>query len=141
MSVDSAWLGHGDPERGLGRHVNIVAGRAPFTDDSPKLYAYMHQGVTSAAARLDQFLSRNGVGIDERVPLISDAGEFEKVIQASQLARGWILDWFHIAMKFKAAQRSVFGSKMIASLDRESVEAGTDQTEQTMRPWPRATAA
>ncbi|KAE8757273.1 MULTISPECIES: hypothetical protein [Paraburkholderia] len=51
-----------------------------------------------------------------------DVGEFEKAVQGSQLARGRILDWFHIAIKFKAEQRSVFGSKMIASLERESVE-------------------
>jgi hypothetical protein len=43
-------------------------------------------------------------------------------VEGSQLARGRILDWFHIAMKFKAAQRSVLGSKMIGSLERESVE-------------------
>jgi hypothetical protein len=43
-------------------------------------------------------------------------------VQGSQLARGRILDWFHIAMKFKEAQRSVFGSKMIASLEQESME-------------------
>jgi hypothetical protein len=63
------------------------------------------------------------VAHDERVTVISDdAGEFEKAVQGSQLARGRILDWFHIAMKFKAVQRSVFGSKMITSLERESVE-------------------
>jgi hypothetical protein len=95
------------------------------------LYAYVHREVISAAARLDQFLSRHGVATDERVPVISDdAGEFEKTVQGSQLARGRILDWFHIAMKFKAAQRSVFGSKMIASLERESVE-----TEITYAKW------
>ncbi|HRO60409.1 MAG TPA: hypothetical protein PK177_14790 [Burkholderiaceae bacterium] len=55
-----------------------------------------------------------------------DAGEFEKTVQGSQLARGRILDWFHIAMKFKAAQRSVFGSKTIDSLERESVETEID---------------
>ena len=123
MSVDSAWLRHCDSVGGQGRHVNIVAGRATFADGPPKLYAYVHKEVTSAGARLDQFLSRNGVGIDERVTLISDdAGEFDKAVEGSQLVRGRILDWFHIAMKFKAAQRSVFGSKMIGSLERESVE-------------------
>jgi len=66
---------------------------------------------------------RNGVGFDERVTLISDnAGEFDKAVEGSQLVRGRILDWFHIAMKFKVAQRSVFGSKMIGSLERVSVE-------------------
>jgi hypothetical protein len=103
--------------------VNIVAGRATFTDGLPKLYAYVHREVTSAAARLDQFLWRNGVAINERVTVISDdAGEFAKTVEGSQLARGRILDWFHIAMKFQAAQRSVFGSKMIDSMERELVE-------------------
>jgi hypothetical protein len=123
VSVDSAWLRHCDSIGGQGRHVNIVAGRATFTDGPPKLYAYVYKEVTSAGARLDQFLSRNGVSTDERVTLISDdAGEFNKAVEGSQLARGRILDWFHIAMKFKAAQRSVLGSKMIGSLERESVE-------------------
>jgi hypothetical protein len=77
-----------------------------------RLYAYVHREVTSAAARLDQFLSRNGVASDERVTVISDdAGEFAKTVEDSQLARGRILEWFHIAMKFQAAQRSVFGEK------------------------------
>jgi hypothetical protein len=84
----------------------------------------VHKEVTSAAARLDQFLSRNGVASDERVTVISDdAGEFGKTVEGSQLARGRILDWFHIAMKFRAAERSVFGSKMIDSMERESVES------------------
>jgi len=123
VSIDSAWLRHCDSVGGQGRHVNMVAVRATFTGGTPKLYAYVHKEVTSAGARLDQFLSRNGVGIDERVTLISDdAGEFDKAVEGSQLVRGRILDWFHIAMKFKAAQRSVFGSKMIGSLERESVE-------------------
>ncbi|MFP3645820.1 ISKra4 family transposase [Paraburkholderia sp. SIMBA_054] len=124
VSVDSAWLRNCDPGRDPGRHVNIVAGRATFTDSRSKLYAYVHKEVTSAAARLDQFLSRYGVASDERVTVISDdAGEFGKTVEGSQLARGRILDWFHIAMKFRAAERSVFGSKMIDSMERESVEA------------------
>jgi hypothetical protein len=64
--------------------------------------------VPSAAARLDQFLCASGVSPDKRVTVISDdAGEFGKVVEGSQLARGRILDWFHIAMKFKAAENSV----------------------------------
>ncbi|SAL87124.1 hypothetical protein AWB68_08285 [Caballeronia choica] len=52
----------------------------------------------------------------------NDAGEFAKTVEGSQLARDRILDWFHIAMKFRAVQRSVFGSKMIDLMERESVE-------------------
>jgi hypothetical protein len=123
VSVDSAWLRSCDQLRSPGGHVNIETGRATFTDGPPKLYAYVHKEVKSAAARLDQFLSQNGVASDERVTVISDdAGEFAKTVEGSQLARGRILDRFHIAMKFQAAQRSVFGSKMIDSMERESVE-------------------
>ena len=89
-----------------------------------KVEAPAIRGSVAAAARLDQFLSTSGVLPNERVTVISDdAGEFSKAVEGSQLARGRILDWFHIAMKFKAAQRSVFGSKVIASLERESVES------------------
>ena len=131
VGVDSAWLRNCESGRDPGRHVNIVTGRATFTDGPPKLYAYVHREVTSAAARLDQFLSRNGMASDERVTVISDdAGEFAKTVEGSQLARGRILDWFHIAMKFQVAQRSVFGSKMIDSMDQESVE-----TEITHAKW------
>src|SRR5258705_13633 len=89
VSVDSAWLRHCDSVGGQGRHVNIVAGRATFADGPPKLYAYVHKEVTSTGARLDQFLSRNGVGIDERVTLISeDAGELAKTVEGRQRGRG-----------------------------------------------------
>jgi len=71
---------------------------------------------------LDQFLCESGVDPNERVTVISDdAGEFDKAVQRSQLARGRILDWFHIAMKFKAAQNSIFGSTTIEPLEREAV--------------------
>jgi hypothetical protein len=83
----------------------------------------VHKQVPSAAARLDQFLSASGVGPNERVTVISDdAGELGKAVEGSQLARGRILDWFHIAMKFKAAENSVFGSATIEPLERGAVE-------------------
>ena len=142
VSVDSAWLNFSSSpksrkaERDLAelrspwtkklvqeRHVNIVAGRATFADRAPRLYAYVHKQVPSAAARLDQFLCASGVAPNERVTVISDdAGEFGKAVEGSQLARGRILDWFHIAMKFKAAENSVFGSATIEPLERGAVK-------------------
>ncbi len=93
----------------------------------PRLYAYVHKQVPSAAARLDQFLGESGVDHNERVTVIcDDAGEFDKAVQSSQLARGRILDWFHIAMKFKAAENSVFGSTVVESLEREAVTRTID---------------
>ena len=48
-------------------------------------------------------------------------GEFVKAVQGSALARGRILDWFHIAMKFKAAENSVWGSKHVEPHERDRV--------------------
>jgi hypothetical protein len=103
-------------------HVNIVAGRATFARRSARVYGYVHKEVDSAADRLDQFLRAGGVRTDERVTVISDdAGEFVKAVRGSELARGRILDWFHIAMKFKAAQNSVRGSKLFEPHERDMV--------------------
>jgi len=55
--------------------------------------------------------------------ICDDAGEFVKAVQGSQLARSRILDWFHIAMKFKAAENSVLGSATIEPPARASVES------------------
>ena len=79
VAVDSAWLRHCDPPHRQGRHVNIVAGRATFEDGHNRVYAYVHNQVASAAARLDQFLCASGIGPNQRVTILSDgAGEFEK---------------------------------------------------------------
>ncbi|WP_089163694.1 ISKra4 family transposase [Caballeronia sordidicola] len=109
------------------RHFNIVAGRATLTDRTPRLYAYVHKLVPSAPARLDQFPFASGVAPDERVTVISDdAGEFGKAVDGSQLARGRILDWFHIAMKFKADKNSVSGSQTMEPHERIAVETEID---------------
>lgn len=123
LAVDSAWLKHCDPPRRQGRHVNLVAGRACFEGGRTRVYAYVHNQVPSAAARLDAFLSTSGVHRGERVTILSDgAGEFEKAAKGCNQPTCRILDWFHVAMKFKATQRSVLGCKFIDSLERDGIE-------------------
>jgi hypothetical protein len=114
VSVDSAWLKHCAPpkQKFMGRQVNIVAGRATRADGTSQVVAYVGKRVASPAARLDHFLMHQGVKTDERVTVISDgAGEFTKAVDGSQLARGRVLDWFHIAMRFRAAEQSILGAK------------------------------
>ena len=103
FAVDSAWLRHCHLPRRQGRHVNLVAGRACFEDGKNRIYAYVHNQVPSAATRLDQFLTSYGVGHSERVTIFTDgAGEFEKAVNGASRPTCRILDWFHIAMKFRA---------------------------------------
>ena len=123
ISIDSAWLKHYHPTKGLGQQVNVAAGRATLADGSTRVYAYVGKRVRSGAARLDHFLGQCGVRWDERVTVISDgAGEFATAVVGSRLARGRILDWFHIAMKFRAAEQSVISSRRQAGPDWDWVE-------------------
>ena len=123
VSVDSAWLKHCRPRRGYGQQVNVAAGRATLADGKTRVYAYVGKQVRSGATRLDHFLGKCGVRWDERVTVISDgAGEFTTAVEGSQLARGRILDWFHIAMRFRAAENSAMGCRQLAEFDWDWVE-------------------
>lgn len=120
LAVDSAWLKHCDQK---GRHVNLVAGRACFESGRTRVYSYVHNQVASAAGRLDQFLAASGIKPTTRVTILTDgAGEFEKAAKGCSQPMCRILDWFHISIKFKAAERSAFGCKQIGALEREDVE-------------------
>ena len=124
LAVDSAWLRHRPsrkeqdeaklwqyypskrPPRN-GRRVNISAGRLVRADGRCKVYGYVYREVTSAATRLDHFLSEQGVANDQKITIVSDgAGEFEKAVDGSKRPLNRILDWFHIAIKFRAIEQS-----------------------------------
>jgi hypothetical protein len=119
LAVDSAWLRHCDPPlvRGQGRHVNVVAGRACIEGNPSRGCASVLNQVSSAAERLDGILRASGVDPTARVTILTDgAGEFEKAAKGRAQPTCRILDWFHIAMKFEAAENSVFGSLVVAPL-------------------------
>ncbi|MBK6650125.1 MAG: ISKra4 family transposase [Betaproteobacteria bacterium] len=107
LAVDSGWLKHCDPPHHQGRHVNLVVGRTCFEGGETRLYGYVHNQVPSAANRLDLFLSACGVSQTERVTIFTDgAAEFEKAVKGSLRPMCRILDWFHIAMKFRAIEQT-----------------------------------
>ena len=83
--------------------MNLVVGRACFESGKTRLYAYVHNQAASAATRLDHVLTASGVGHNDRVSIFTDgAGEFEKAVNGASRPICCILDWFHIAMKFRA---------------------------------------
>ena len=55
------------------------------------------------------FLSEQCIAADQPITVVSDgAGEFEKAVAGSKRPLTRILDWFHIAMKFRAIEQSVW---------------------------------
>jgi hypothetical protein len=57
---------------------------------------------------------------------VTPSSRASSAVAGSQLARGRILDWFHIAMKFKAAENSVLGSETIEPRERGAVKNEID---------------
>ena len=90
--------------------MSILSPGEPCLDrESRGLYAYVNNQVPSAASRLDRFFKENGMHPDERVTILSDgAGEFQKAVEGSVHSLWRILDWFHIAMKFRVIEQSAW---------------------------------
>lgn len=87
------------------------------------MYSYVHIQVESAAGRLDQFLAGCGVRPRTRVTILTDgAGEFDQAAKGCAQPICRILDWLHIAMKFQAVERSLFGYKQIEARERDAWE-------------------
>ena len=80
-------------------------------------------GLLASPTRIDVF---NSESVTTSLWSTDDAGEFGKTVDGSQLSRGRILDWFHIAMKFKVAKNSVLGSQTIEPEERIAVETEID---------------
>ena len=67
-------------------------------------------GAAQLEAHGSVFLLQLGVRPNERITAIADgAGEFETAIAESQYTDLRIVNWFHIAMKFRAAQLTAQG--------------------------------
>ena len=112
IAVDSVWLRHCTPTRSYARQVSIAAARATLADGTTQLCGYVTKQVQRGSKRLDLFVSQLGVRPHERVTAVADAaGEFETALGESQYVSLRIVDWFHIAMKFRAAQLSASGMR------------------------------
>lgn len=113
IAVDSVWLRHCAPTRMHARQVSIAAARATLADGTTQLCGYVTKQVQRSSKRLDLFVSQLGVRLHERVTAVADAaGEFEPALGESQYVSLRIVDWFHIAMKFRAAQLSASGMRV-----------------------------
>jgi hypothetical protein len=128
MAVDSVWLRHCQPGRTYARQVSVAAARATLADGTTRLCGYVTKQAQRSSKRMDQFLAQLGVRPNERVAAIADgAGEFETAIAESQYTDLRIVDWFHIAMKFRAAQLTAQGMREQLPHDWEAISMRLDR--------------
>jgi hypothetical protein len=127
MAIDSVWLRHCQPSRMHARQVSIAAARATLADGTTRLCGYVTKQVQRGSKRTDLFLSQLGVKPNERVVVIADgAGEFETASAESQYTGLRIVDWFHIAMKFRAAELTALGMRERMPLHWETIRDRLD---------------
>ena len=87
------------------------------------MYRYVNKEVRSAATRLDHFLSEQRVAKDEKITIVCDgAAEFEKAVEGSVRPLKRILDWFHLAMKFRAIESSAQRFPELLALNGRSIK-------------------
>lgn len=110
IAIDSVWLRHHRSGRGAARQVSVAVARATLANGSTKVCGYVTKQVARSSGRIDGFLASLGVKARARVTAIADgAGEFETALGESSFVGQRIVDWFHIAMKFRAVQLTMLG--------------------------------
>lgn len=103
LAVDPPRLRRCNSRRCQGRCAHLVAGRVCCNNGKNRVFAYVHNRVPYASTRLDRMLISNSVGQDENVTISTDgAGESDQAVHGTSQPMCRILDWFHIAMNFRA---------------------------------------
>jgi hypothetical protein len=105
-----------------------VAVRATLAEGGTSLYGYVTRQVPSGAKRPDLFLAQQGVRPGESVTAVTDgAFEFDTAAAGSALTGARILDWFHIVMKFRAAQMSAVMLSLRSPAQWRQIERSLDR--------------
>lgn len=89
---------HPRPERTF----EVVAGQIRGADTKATRFAYVREGSPAGAATIGQALREHGANQDTRITVLSDGDAGLRAIQrAAAPAAAHVLDWFHIAMRWR----------------------------------------
>lgn len=80
----------------------VIVGKSQRTDRPGGCFGYVQRLESDPAARMGRFLTHEGIEPDQPVTFLSDGGDTVRQAQfGSRISGEWILDWFHIAMRFQ----------------------------------------
>jgi hypothetical protein len=80
----------------------VMVGKSQREDQAGHCFAYVQRLEDDPPGRMMQFLEHEGIEPDQPVTFLSDGGD---TVRKAQFGHGmfgeWVLDWFHIAMRFQ----------------------------------------
>lgn len=99
----------------------VMVGKSQREDTSGSCFAYVHRLEPDPPARMRQFLDHEGILTQQPVTFLSDGGDTVRQAQfGAQLHGEWVLDWFHIGMRFQQLMQLAKG--LTDSESEESAE-------------------
>lgn len=79
-----------------------MVGKSQREDTTGGCFAYVHRLEPDPPERMQQFLNHEGIQSQQPVTFLSDGGDTVRQAQfGAQLHGEWLLDWFHIGMRFQ----------------------------------------
>ena len=80
----------------------VMVGKSQREDTTGGCFAYVHRLEPDPSERMRQFLDYEGIQSQQPVTLLSDGGDTVRQAQFGARLHGeWVLDWFHIGMRFQ----------------------------------------
>jgi hypothetical protein len=102
IGVDGGYVrlaGHASRHDGW---FEVIVGKSQRDDGEGGCFAYVHRLEPDPSRRMEHFFTQEGIRRDQPVTFLSDGGD---TVRQGQFGPGrfgeWILDWFHIAMRFQ----------------------------------------
>ena len=80
----------------------VMVGKSQRDDTSGSCFAYVQRLEADPPGRMRQFLDHEGIQSQQPVTFLSDGGDTVRQAQFGDRLHGeWVLDWFHIGMRFQ----------------------------------------
>ena len=102
----------------------VIVGKSLHHEGKGKCFAYVHRQEDNPPQRMRQFLSEQGVKPDHPVTFLSDGGD---TVRQAQVGFGhlgeYVLDWFHVAMRFTGLTQLAKGLTTVSKEDEEAKAA------------------
>ena len=88
----------------------VMVGKSQREDTTGGCFAYVHCLEPDPSERMRQFLDHEGIQSQQPVTFLSDGGDTVRQAQFGARLHGeWVLDWFHIGMRFQHLEQLAKG--------------------------------
>ena len=121
VGIDGGYVRAHDAQSRQAGWFEVMVGKSLRYEGGGKCFAYVHRQEPNPSNRMRQFLSEQGVKPDHPVTFLSDGGDTVRQAQAGFAHLGeYVLDWFHVAMRFTGLSQLAKGLAVDSKDDEEA---------------------